>query len=251
MSYYVVYDRRFIRTTRGIIPMILIGDSSLRDARNAICRHWSCYNPELVELETKDILQWWREKTSAADPEAQLFKWKSGWISNRQIVGWFSKGCTSARTLEDYILANHRQRLYCKVVVFPSKKSSDSAFSHQYLSCSCTTTSELERWIDAARVKVSEEQNKDPDGTCMIAMEFFGTDPLQIWPASDTTVIARDRSRNHKSYVKEYVKGQSLTFTPDIEEAVVFDSVSDALEKLGEGWDIRFVHASKKRASGN
>lgn len=240
MSYYQIFDRRFIKTTRGIIPMVLVGDSSLRDKHGAMVKHWSVYNQELIELTPDQMAQKVR-KYYEGEPDMEVLKFRSQWLPRSKMEKWFAQGCKDARTVEEYLLCNCNQRsVKCGVVVFPKKgclsRTLDLAF--------CKTTAELERWMDGAREMIAEYRKTEPESECFMEIGFSKPTALNLPRAGCTSVVARIKD----SYVTKIgEKRKSIHCSPYRSDAKVFDSVEQAVEELGDWMEmlsIRFVAAT-------
>lgn len=246
VSFSVVIARNFIRTTAGIIPMTLIGDSSLT-VNNQIVKGWTIMDQQMINIPTSEALSMIRANASRsiAAGKTDAFYWRGSFLKMDQLYGWFLRGCSSARTIEEYLDANPlHEGLHCSIAI----KSKASVFPAHSLNQLCKTTSELERWIDRAKASVFaflhlKQQGESGIEDAYISMEFGVSEPLRTTYASNTAVIAKT---GRCSYVKSYINGKELNFTTQIDEAVVFPSVQDAHEQLGTCWTgLRFIKAPK------
>lgn len=79
---------------------------------------------------------------------------------------------------------------------------------------------------------------------------FFSRDTLEMpeeqhMPTRISGPVIARFGRNGQSYVCSYEKGKNLHFSPDIQEAIVFNSVDEAYELMGNGWGkLYFVKAA-------
>lgn len=249
MSHYIIYDRRFIQTSRGIIPMMLYGDScwtttvtdSMGRKREEILKHWSTYNRDLLELPIEKIQRWAQDNFSDRPEDETSLRWKGSFLLRGQILKWFTQGCQNARSIEEYLASNRDQSLLCKVVVWHGDVRSESPCEF------CRTTEQLERWIDAAKEKVAAEKEDDPKADCFISISFTIDKPLRTYKGTQGAVVAKDG----KAFVRSFIKGKELSFTLDPAEAVVFDSAEAAMAALGDCWNLRFVKAATQMRSKN
>lgn len=255
MSYEILYDRKFIRTTRGIIPMILSGSNNCTEfawskgghSYERRERHWWAYIPRGMEVADHPESHYLTEISRLADPNSgephEMFMNKGKWLMSNQWRKWFENGCKAALTIEEYLKQNRSQSFYCAITTYPKKGS----YSPADVANVCVhTTAELETWIDEANQKVRKlKEEYAPDGgTALIEMSFSINEPLTATPALIKGAVM---AKHNACFVKEYITGKSLTFTANPTEAVVFDSVEDAKEKLGYHWqNIRFVKAESQ-----
>ena len=100
MSHEIIYQRAFIRTTRGIIPTVLAGSNNdyevnidaLGRNRQRRLRHWShIYSQDLIELPEEKLLE--KIASTPSTPDYTLFLFRNAWITGEQELSWFSAGC--------------------------------------------------------------------------------------------------------------------------------------------------------------
>lgn len=229
MSYEIVYDRKFIKTTRGIIPMVLIGSSndgdtildSLGRLRYIRGKHWSTLHPAMIENEEEQT-KW--INAASSDPEAQIFMTQSkNWVKGSDVRKWFDAGVRTAMPLEDLLRWNPRQSFRCMVTFFKEKEQRTESILYP------KTTAELESWIDEVR---SRQAVATPDmGRMTISMGFTQEKPLKAAPSLTGPVVAKYR----QSYISNYERtplGCHYTLTPNAKEATVFPSQKAAEEIL-------------------
>lgn len=250
MSYEILYDRKFICTTRGIIPMILSGSNNCTEfawskggrSYERRERHWWAYIPRGMAIADHPEHTYLMEMSRLVSPDSkphEMFMNHGKWLMSNQWRKWFQNGCKAALPVEEYLKQNRSQSFYCEIRVYKSGSSHSDSIDGVYV----RTTPELENWLDEANRKTTElnEQLKAESGSAHICLSFSINEPLNaVQSTVEGSVVAKHNSR----FVKEYITGKSLTFTANPAEAVVFDSVEDAKEKLGYHWQsIRFVKA--------
>lgn len=248
MSYTIVYDRKFIRTSRGFIPMVLSGSNNcteqVRRGNRYIergVREWWSWTPSplpLKDLPESEYLKAISVHCTDAEPH-ELCKWQGSWLYDSQWGKWFKRGCSTARTLEEYLSCNRDQSFVGRIVIYPDRNKMTT--EHE-LYTFLHTTKELEDWLDKANVRLSElKEELGQDGKAYLYLYFDGNEPLRVVrPGISGAVVAKSNS----GYVVSYVPGRSLSFCADPAEAIVFDSEEDARAKLGNHWNIRFIKAS-------
>ena len=253
MSHEILYDRSFIRTPKGIIPLILSGSNNSYDfkygSNNRVYevreRHWWAYVPNTrgpIRATEEELLKAWEEAFRDTAGTYELFKNRGSWLTVAQHRKWFSNGCKAARTIEEY-RATNAVSLYGYLSVNPRDTNLKSEQEmNEYL----RTTSELENWLDrvVARQKQVQEEKGDQYVT-WISLAFTSTEPMKVGRVIKGEVVAVHK----KSYVRDFEKGKSISFTGDPEQALVFQSEAHAREAFGVNWkDIHFVKASTVKA---
>lgn len=228
MSYSIIYDKAFIKTTRGIIPLILCGSSNCSERINGRWvreREWFVYNNNLLELKEQEFMKKIREMFARYDPNDQLFQWKSKWLHASQIEAWFQRGIKSARPIEDILHINPGVSLRACVNVY---NRDDSCKSKNILDSFPKTTDELEQWISEACEMVRMQSS---DKTCAsIHIGFTSQVPLKhLSPITSEPVVAKIRNQ----YVEEVCENQ-ICYSPNPKNAIVFASTKEAEEKIGK-----------------
>ena len=243
MSYTIIYDRRFLKTTRGIIPVVLVGSNNCTtitfDSRNRRRevreRSWTPTRSEWIEAEPETILQ----AVAAYEPGHEMFMHHGKWIYSEDAARWYANGIKAAATLEEYKRANYEQALTCELICYHKDKYAPE----RELWGVCNTTAELEQWLDQAMPRKAELE-KDGKYSVYVSISFMGEKPLAAPPAAaiqSEPVVAKKGTRD---YVQSFEKDRSLSFTQDIRKAYVFASPEDAREKMGNHWKLRFVKQS-------
>ena len=232
MSYDIIYDKRFIRTTRGVIPMVLIGSSNCYETKvdgrgrsiEVRERYWSVIND--IMLESAAGQEDWLKKLSE-HTDAELFKEKGNWITGQNIRKWFNNCVKAASSLEDYLKWNPTQSFVCQVIWYENRKAyaSTSEFMRY-----CHNTQELEEWIDQAK-QLREAMLKDmPAADVYLKIGFDNNEPLCRVPLTGGPVIAK---HGKNAYVSAYETKKSRTYTDDPSKAHVFKDINEAVCELG------------------
>ena len=256
MSIYIEDDRKVIQTSRGYIFMCLGGDNNVTEARwvggkrgwtEARARFWSHLNHQILEATEPEIMAFC-ERVYSGRPEHDVFRKGGKNVLCKEMPNYFRSGIRRAQSIETLLAANRGQSLEGTVIVYPTKGScSNTREMSQFLH----TTQELEEWLDLARVAYRQHI---ADGTeCYIHLAFSGNEPLRYACSngdSDTEIVIKDKSRKHNSYVCDFIPGRQLSFTGDLEKALIFDSEESARAAIGSCWrDIRIVtYASQLKA---
>jgi len=254
MSYEILYDRRFIKTEHGIVPMILSGSNNCYEIRyknngqkyEVRERHWWVYQPQTLPINTTEEahLKAWEEVFANTPEDSELFKRNGSWLTVGAHRRWFLNGCKDARLLEEYLACNPGVTFYCSLRLYQDKtKFGYDSDLGRYIK----TSNELEAWLKTAKTRELEYREAHGDG-CEVwtYMEFSSEKPLKTAPISSGAVVVKSGN----AFVKRYMTGHSLTFSENPSDAVIFPSVEDARAAIGFCWrHIRFVKASTALAA--
>lgn len=181
MSYFIEYDKKVIRTTRGYIFMTLGGDNNLTTSKWAgpkrkwievAVRSWNGPIERILEASETEIMDYCHDVYDQY-PDYEAFKCRGKWIYHKDMERYFKNGMTHAQPLEDLIRANPGQFLSGYVCVYPSR---DSFTSEKYLERDMVTTPDLEQWLDEA--KLLRERYLSDGKSCHIYLSFCGEEPL-------------------------------------------------------------------------
>lgn len=238
MGYTIVYDRRFIRTTRGIIPVCLAGSNNCTEfinGREVLERSWfPFYSSDLIELPEDNLLQK-VEKLTSAYPEGEAFKWHGDWVLNKNLSKWFKRGINDALTIEEYIANNPYQSLMCELSIW----SRGETYEHKTALCSpyIKTTKDLESWLDEAYIQKSKLVDKE----VFVMVSFNGREPLKSQSKKiEGPVVVKYRNK----YLSEYVPGKTYTYSPKVKEAIIFSSPEEAKDLMENNCgEFKFVSA--------
>lgn len=164
MSYEIVYNRAFIKTTRGIIPLILTGSNNCYEytfrGRERREREWSVfYGNKHIEIDEQDLLTFISDNAKNNDYEFCMFRGK--WVYYKDAYDFYKQGIKNAHTIEDYIeygRQNKRWRLGdLRCFVSDWSKGYDKHFNT--LEKHISTTADLEAWIDEAKKYIGTKDN--------------------------------------------------------------------------------------------
>lgn len=247
MSYFIEDDHKVIKTTQGYIFMLLGGDNNVTESKwvggnkkwaEVRARSWFHYNHQILNEPESVIMAFCERSFDAQDPEHQLFMKGGKWLCNKDMSNYFRNGMKRAQTLDQLILANRGQSLDVSVRHWPDK---DSYSSVTELSQFLHTTEELEAWLGLA--KPLREKYLADGKDCYICLSFCGTKPLRYGaPENVGKVVIKATSRHSPGYVRDYIYNRQLSFTKNLDEAMVFDSEENARLAIGSCWrGIKFV----------
>lgn len=159
MGYTIVYARTFVKTTKGIIPLVLHGSNNCTEfvnGREVRERSWDIYHDKLCELPEDKFMETVHSMFAHLNPDDQLFKWNNKWLCAGQIEQWFKRGVRDARSIEDILHDNPRVCVRGKVVVNNSDCSEQKVLHDRFFN----TTNELEEWVARASEEVGKQSSE-------------------------------------------------------------------------------------------
>ena len=248
MSYTIMYDRQFLKTSRGIIPLALYGDNNVTERVNGHERrerHWGVYANSKTEFtpdEYMSLIQSW-----CGSEFQEHFVFRGKWVDDNGIIAWAKNGIKNALTIEETREIVPVQSITCYISVW-GKDYSHRSEEWRY----CDTTEQLEQWLDMAYAR-KKELSADPSRKVFICLSYLRQEPLKlsVRQEPDGEVIIRKENR----YLSE-VADKGYTFSSDIADALVFKNTAEARNlaaRCGQPflYKARFISADNKFAVRN
>ena len=234
MSYTIVYDRMFLKTTRGVIPMLLAGSNNctmFRNGQEIRERSWFVPRREFIEQSGEAILTRVNELIPD-DPDDQV--WKSGgkWQSSRQVRKWYANGGKLAATLEEIRALNPSVSVRCSLRRY---EDAGSYMSKEVMCEWCNSTYKLEKWLD----DVAEKTAGTNEAEWLVDVGFDTITPLNKPPVrkwqNQPVVLRKNGTRGYYAYDIRVTPGSgwSVSYTTDIDKATRFASIDEAMSKAG------------------
>lgn len=241
MGYTIMDGKQFIKTTRGIIPMALYGSNNCTEfvnGREVRERHWGIYANGRTEFQPNEYIKWLEGFCGCSHQEH--FMKNSKWVDDKGLIRWAKDGIKNAMTIEEILEYNPWQQLHCRIYINYKNRTDPIV---------CKTTQELETWLDSAYKQIKEIESTSMDEP-FIALWFNGREKLNApikGQGPQGKVIAMLRGCGYITYVNS----NSYSYSRDISQAQVFESVEKAQEEF-EGLrthfhtKLRFVDAKRK-----
>ena len=119
MSYTIMYDRQFLKTSRGIIPLALYGDNNVTERVNGHERrerHWGVYANSKTEFtpdEYMTLIQSW-----CGSEYQEHFVSHGKWVDDKGIIAWAKSGIKNALTIEEIKKIVPVQSITCYISVW-------------------------------------------------------------------------------------------------------------------------------------
>lgn len=177
MSYEIVYNRAFIKTTRGIIPLILTGSNNCYEyhlGRERRERDWGCFwGNKHIEIDEQELLTFISDK---ADEKYEFCMFRGKWVYYKDAYKFYQQGIKNAHTIENWLkygtYGKYGSKMgYLTCYVSDWRGGYENHF--KTLEKNITTTSELEAWLDEAKAYVKDDNDK-----CFIELRYSINEPL-------------------------------------------------------------------------
>ena len=162
MSYDIVYAKKFIKLSNGVIlPLILSGSNncfmfSNETGKEIPERDWRVFNG-FLDKTGDEIIAWAYEKVKSGKKSSEWFVENAKWITNETIVPWFKNCIKKASCIEDILYANPSVRLSAFVSIFDSSKKwgEEGCVRIERNKSSLKTTKEIENMVKVAKTMSS------------------------------------------------------------------------------------------------
>lgn len=175
MSYTIMYDRQFLKTSRGIIPLALYGDNNVTERVNGHERrerHWGVYangKTEFTSDEYMSLIQSW-----CGSEFQEHFVFRGKWVDDNGIITWAKNGIKNALAIEEIRKIIPIQSITCYLSIW-EKDYLHRTEEWRY----CDTTKLLEQWLDTAYAR-KEELSADPSLDVFICLSYLRQEPLKL-----------------------------------------------------------------------
>lgn len=226
MSYDIIYDLQFIRTSRGVTPVILAGPNNVttRSGKHEHrVRSWGLWSSEMVDIPETNLIEMIQDIAANYDADYTLFKRGGKWVNPDGLIQMFRSACKKAARIEDIYAADRSGYLSCSVKYYEGHSMKAIDRINEIIK----TTESFEAWIDAARPEYEALRKQEKDA--WLSVQFnSGEKPLKKASRSEGPVILR---KGRDRYVKGYTEN-SVEFTSNPEEAKVFNDAAAAQNEI-------------------
>lgn len=211
MSYEIVYARQFIKTPKGIIPLVLCGSNNcteFRYGRERREREWGTMfdffftKPLYEESEIKTIVDDICEKYKENN---QWFVFRNKWVYNKELQTFYKNGAKKALTLEEIITNSNISYVRCHVA---GRNHNFSYPEENYfiseLEQDITSTPELLKWIEKA-TQLEGTLNQQEKINVFINICFPYNDPIKFHKNLMATYNFKDDELVYGKIGKHYI----------------------------------------------
>ena len=248
MSYEIIYGRQFIRTTRGIIPLILSGSnncSMFYQGREIRERDWGvAYGDAWLERPEAELLEDAETRLGADRKDEECLVIGRKWVTCGGFLQYIRNGIKNAMTIEDVCRLKSGQFLRCMVSY--CNKAVDSLWERELYRL-IRSTPELERWIDEAREKKTELIDAGTNSYVSICISLQGIHPLGIERLDHARGLEGSVLAKRGNCYITYFGENSISQSADISTAMEFENIDAAKAMLPPSFGpYRFVSSRNK-----
>ena len=175
MSYQIEFNRQFLRSARGITPLVLFGSNDFSEffrgknniKHERVIREW-CPFLDMVGVSETELME---EVKTHTGRTKQHWKRHGKFLDDAAMIRWCITGIRDAMTLEEIRQQNPGLSLRCGIETYH-----ESIWLSSSLSRRVNTSDELDKWIDAVR----ETTANSADGVTHYFVLKFDEDDLLV-----------------------------------------------------------------------
>lgn len=226
MSYDILYDFQFIRSSDGITAVLLLGANNCYESvwcGNHVgqkrARSWCCLfnEPALDDAE-------FMKQVQSMTGNASTYHWmrRGQWVDDKALLRWAKRGLKNAADIESVIAANTpSSAIACSLVVWNG--SVRDVVLKEYVS----TTEQYDDWIRRAKALRTQWSGR-PNLSIFFTIELWDgmNHPISTTQGAEQKVCIMKRKR----YLKEYTD-RTCIWVNCIKDAIQF-SVSEAQQAI-------------------
>lgn len=244
MSYQKYYGRQFIKLAEDkYIPLVLWGANNCTEfvnGREVLERYWCSFSKtEVTDVATFAKFIWKRAEES---PDTEVWKNGSEWVYWKNMPRWMSNAFYNSRTMEEIYSITGRS-----LTITFSKHDYATGRNKVEKTVSAKTTAELLDFFEYYEGLSDEEKRNG-----YLWYDFGTREPLKI-PKPKKTIEGKVAVKNTRNqYLIKCEAGKNLWFSPNPDEALVFESESEALTEIGATWkNVRIVSVASLEKAKN
>lgn len=235
MSYEICYSRNFIKTHRGIIPLVLAGSNNCTEFKHGGERRerdWCVfYGNKHIEKSASDLLAQFEKKDND-----DFCKFRGKWLTFKDAYNFYKLGIKNALYLEDYLRDGLYRNTKGHTYHISNLRCYISDWSEGYekhkllLERDITTTADLEAWLDEARALIGDVKEK------YICLRFNDNEAISVKKQADIkgACVIKD-----KKWYLSTSDADKWTCVRDLQDALIFESGEQAqkhIEAMRDKW---------------
>ena len=224
MSYEIMYAKKFIKLSNGIVlPIVMSGSNNCTmfvGGQEIYERHWWAF-AGLIGKTEDELMAWAKNYASEHNSSYEMFKEHSKWVTGNDLEKWMKNCISKASFIEDILPANPGVSFTTSLTLYDSsKKYGEKGYCTEDLKKFIHTTEEIEEWLVEAEKKKEEWKGK---GEVYFNFEFSTIKPLKVnsIPKNLSGPVICSPKKGH--YITEYTD-HGYSYCPDIKQAFVFES---------------------------
>ena len=241
MGYQKYYGRQFIKLEEDkYIPLVLWGASNCCEfvnGREVLERYWCSFSPtEVTDVATFAKYIWKRAEES---PNTEVWMNGSKWVYWANMPRWMTNAFGNALTMEEIHSVTGRS-----LTITFSKHDYATGRNKIEKTVSAKTTAELLDFFEYYEALSDEEKRYG-----YLWYDFGTREPLKIHKPKKAIEGKVAVKNTRGQYLQNYVSGKSLSFSPNPDEALVFENENEALTQSEVKSDVAVVYDYESMAS--
>ena len=220
MSYSILYNAVFLKSERGITPVILHGDNNVYDTdgngrATRRSRDWSCFDNRLADSEENLIA-----KCEKFSEDAEIWRVRGRIVNGLALTRWMKTGIKNALTVEQVLALNELSSIYCYVWGW-DKTGYAGRRCNQWVS----TTEQFDAWIDEAKAYVANR--KEDEGLFFVVR--FGKEGIRTRkPAEDGKYVVEITVKNGTIMYVKKVDADKINLDTNLNKAHHYSRMATA-----------------------
>lgn len=243
MSYQKYYGRQFIKLEEDkYIPLVLWGAnncSELVNGREVLERYW--YPLGSKDVTSVGAFAKWVWDNAEKNPNGEVWMNGSKWVCWANMPRWMANAFGASKTIEEIYEQTGKA---LTLTLYERQSGSGSVVVRSW---KCTKTEEILSFFEFYDILTEEKKR-----ISYIWYDFGTREPLKF-PKPKKVIQGKVAIKNTRGqYLQSYASGKSLSFSPNPDNALVFENENEALTQLGRSWeDIKVVSVASLEKAKN
>ncbi len=226
MAHTIEYKRQFIKSSTGITPLWLCGDSNTYESSRGNARrvrNWECFL-NLFDVSEEEIIKRIQPLLNQGN---EHWKRNGKWVDDDALCRWVRDGCKNAATVDELTVCPE-----CSVYTCDTQNGASNELFEVIHS-----SFEFDKWVEQAKTIMDDVRKLD--GGYARAQIILPEDlyiQRHFEPMDTVLVKCRNEARFEDEYISDISKYGNITLSSDIKDAWIF-TFEDAVALLkGRSW---------------
>lgn len=238
MSYTIEYNRVFLKSNHGYTPVVLMGDSNVYSGRynQRRVRGWTCWAGK-IGVSADELTQ---TASNMCGGYGEHWLRHGKWVNDKDLMNWVSSGIKLATPLEPLLQTNGLNSAECALYVYNAGSNARSEELFRF----CSTTKDLDNWIEEVKDRMTKSQN----GDSFLPLVKFCREDLHLPPKMEGAVLLKHGKSQYVSDIDFNEDGKvcSVSWCGDIKKAMIFNS-RESIPNLTRFGKFRAVKAEAQQ----
>lgn len=216
MSYSIIYEKFFLKSSSGITPIILVGPNNVWEATfkgERRAREWAIYNIDLFDKCEDELLKIFESYKCGYEH----FKMNGQFVDDEGLIRFVKNGIKAARSVEEVVKAT-KNPLSCSILV----KSDGKTLPDTEFSVLASTTEEFDSFVKTVKDRIKE---KSDNQTIYVNVKPLYAEKITFERPEKAGPVILSNMRGR--YIIE-IKKDCYSYNTDKSKALIFDSAEAA-----------------------